>query len=139
MCHQSVGLIARDLEASGIPTVSLTSALSITTSANPPRAVFLDYPLGHTAGPPNEPHTQLAIARSALSAFTSITEAGGVHYLDHVWPHDWKDEARALADHRSPRHDTPQYQSEADRLAAVDQYGEELACSACAFSEVPTR
>ena len=50
MCHQTVGLIARQLEAAGIPTVSLTSARDITAAANPPRAVFVDYPLGHTSG-----------------------------------------------------------------------------------------
>ena len=38
------------VEAAGISTVSMSNARSITAAANPPRAVYLDYPLGQTAG-----------------------------------------------------------------------------------------
>ena len=61
MCHQSVGLIARAVEAAGIPTLSMTSAWSITASVNPPRAAFVDYPLGHTTGQPHDRADQLRI------------------------------------------------------------------------------
>ena len=131
MCHQSVGLIARALEASGIPTTTLTSAWSITASVNPPRAVYTDFPLGHTAGPPDDPATQLAIARSALEAVTSIDTPGTIVPLPHRWPEPWRDTARALVDTRSERHDTPQYQTAADRDAAIDRFGEDAACSVC--------
>ncbi|HCG69701.1 MAG TPA: glycine reductase, partial [Gammaproteobacteria bacterium] len=50
---QSVGLIARALEAAGIATICLSSARSITESVGAPRAVYLDYPLGQTAGRAN--------------------------------------------------------------------------------------
>lgn len=97
----------------------MTSALSITQSANPARAVFLDYPLGNTAGPPNDPAAQLTTMRAALGAFHGLTQAGDVLVLPNVWPEpDWKMEARTLADHRSERHDTPQYQEPADKTAA---------------------
>ena len=43
MCHQSVGLIARNAEAAGIPTLSMGSALDIMQAVNPPRAAFLDF------------------------------------------------------------------------------------------------
>jgi D-proline reductase (dithiol) PrdB len=131
VCHQSVGLIARALESAGTTTTSISSAWSITAAANPPRAVFTDFPLGNTAGPPREPNTQLAIARSALSAAFSITQPGTIIPLDHEWPEAWKDEARDLIDNRSPRNDVPQYQSEADRVAAIQRHGEAAACAVC--------
>jgi len=115
----------------------MTSALSITQSANPPRSVFLDYPLGHTAGPPGDPDTQLDIMRQALAAFSELTESGAHITLDHRWASEWKTEARSLADHRSPRHDTPQYQNDADRTAAVDRHGPVAACEVCDPATTP--
>ena len=57
-----MGLIARQIEAVGIPTLSMTSALSITRAVHPPRGAFLDYPLGHTTGKANEPGLQVEVA-----------------------------------------------------------------------------
>ena len=138
MCHQSVGLIARDIEASGIPTVCMTSAWSITARAHPPRSVFLDFPLGHTAGRPHQPREQLAIMRDALDAVWTITEPGTIRPLPYSWGEPWKEAARATVDHRTPRHETPQYQSESDRQAAIEAFGAEVACAACAPERVPT-
>jgi hypothetical protein len=138
VCHQSVGLIAREIEASGIPTLSMTSAWSITASANPPRAAFLDFPLGHTSGRPDEPQEQLEIMRDALALFRTIDAPGTVAPLDYRWPEPWKDDARALNDHRTPRHDVPQYQTEDDQEAAVERFGEAVACTVCAPAEVPS-
>ena len=45
------------------------SALDILEAVNPPRAAFLDYLLGHTAGKPFDRDLQRAIAVSALDAF----------------------------------------------------------------------
>jgi len=124
-----VGLIARVIEGSGIPTVCITSAWSITASANPARAVFTDFPLGHTSGRPGDVEGQLAIARAALEAVHSINEPGTIIPLPQQWPDaSWRDEARELRDHRTDRLDTPQYQSEADREAAVAAHGESASC-----------
>ena len=117
----------------------MTSALSITRSANPPRAVFLDYPLGHTAGPPGEPDTQLDIMRTALGGFEEITESGDFRVLDQQWPEgEWKPKARELSDKRSERHDTPQYERPEDEQAAIAAHGADVACEVCAPEAVPT-
>ncbi len=139
MCHQSVGLIARELEALGIPTISMTSAASITASANAPRGALLDFPLGHTAGRPNLPDEQIAIMRDVLGLYETVTESGTITPLNYTWPGDWKPEARAPIDHRSTRYDTPQYQSAADEKLAVERYGEAIACAVCVPTDVPTR
>ena len=50
---------------------------------------------------------------------------------DSTWAEPWKDEARQLIDHRTPRMDTPQYERMSDMAAAIENHGEELACDAC--------
>ena len=128
MCHQSVGLISREIEARGVPTLSMTSAWSITASAHPPRAAFTDFPLGHTCGPPHRPDRQRDIMRQALVAFSAINRPGTIVDLGQTWGEKWKAEARRPIDHRSPRYDAPQYQTGDDRRAAVAAHGREAAC-----------
>lgn len=128
-----MGLIAREVEARGIPTVSLTSALSITASVDPPRAVHVDYPLGRTAGKPGDEASQNEIIAAALAQLADARTPGTIQRLDLRWAEtdDWKDgvmrpkpAASASAaseveveDDRSERTDVPQYQFEADRDA----------------------
>jgi len=120
VCHQSVGLVARHSEAAGIPTLCMTSARDITRAVNPPRAAFLDFPLGHTAGKPHDPEMQRQIVAGALSSFETMTAPGSVKELPFRWSEDeeWKAKAFAEGDDRAPRHDTPQYQEEEDRRRA---------------------
>jgi len=98
----------------------MSSALDITRAVNPPRAAFLDYPLGHTTGKPHEPALQRAILSQALEAFTSLTEPGSVKMLPFRWSEDqtWQATAQRGPDDRRPRYDTPQYQTEEDRQGA---------------------
>ena len=117
--------------------MSLTSALSITQSVRPPRSAFLDFPLGHTAGKPNDREGQLRILRRALGALGSL-DAGEVLMLEETWAADdvWKEEVMRPdpedpegADNRTVRHAAPQYQSDGDRAAAESQDS----CPTCVF------
>jgi hypothetical protein len=129
-----VGLIARHAEACGISTLCMTSALDITTAVNPPRAAFLDYPLGHTTGKPHEPELQREILVQALEGFTSLTTPGAAKILPFRWSEDddWKRTAMLDGDSRTPRYDTPQYQNEEDRRRAEANNPE--ACPVCEVS-----
>ena len=60
MCHQTVSLVARYLEAHGIPTVIMGCAKDIVEYVGVPRFLFSDFPLGNAAGKPNDPHSQAA-------------------------------------------------------------------------------
>ena len=115
-----MGLIARHAEAAGISTLCMSSALDITQAVNPPRAAFLDYPLGHTTGKPHAPELQREILVQALEGFTSLTTPGSVKILPFRWSEDdpWKRTAMLDGDSRVPRDDTPQYQNEEDRQRA---------------------
>ena len=99
----------------------MSSALDITRAVNPPRAAFLDYPLGHTTGKPHEPALQREILLQALEAFTSLTEPGSVKMLPFRWSGDqtWQATAQRGPDDRRPRYDTPQYQNDEDRRQAA--------------------
>jgi hypothetical protein len=126
-----VGLIARQVEAAGISTLCMSSALDITRAVNPPRAAFLDYPLGHTTGKPDEPELQRAILVEALKGFTELTTPGSIKRLPFRWSEDeaWKETAQRGPDDRRPRYDTPQYQNEEDRRRA--KAAEREACLTC--------
>jgi D-proline reductase (dithiol) PrdB len=115
-----VGLIARQAEAAGISTLCMTSALDITQSVQPPRAAFLDYPLGHTTGKPHAPALQRDILMKALEGFKTLTVPGTVLRLPFQWSEtdEWKETAQRGPDDRLPRYDTPQYQNEADQRRA---------------------
>lgn len=77
------------VEEAGIPTLSMTSALDITQAVKPPRAVFLNFPLGHQTGKPHQPELQLQIVRDAMVAFVRIDRPGTIIELPYVWnPHD---------------------------------------------------
>ena len=58
MCHQTVSLAARHLEANGIPTVIMGCARDIVEYVGVPRFLFSDFPLGNPAGRPNDPGSQ---------------------------------------------------------------------------------
>lgn len=58
VCHQSLSLIARHLEANGIPTVILGCARDIVERVGVPRFLFSDFPLGNAAGRPNDVASQ---------------------------------------------------------------------------------
>ena len=146
MCHQTVGLIARAIEDAGVPTLSMSSARDITRSAWPARSVYLDYPLGHTAGRPNQPELNASIMRDTLAAFESLTEPGAMTHLNYRWSDtdDWKDkvfvpveatesggESSEYEDDRTARHETPQYQTEDDHAAAALTHDSEE-CLVCA-------
>ena len=50
----------------------MTSAIDITQSVKPPRAVFVNFPLGHQTGPPDQPELQRKIVTDAMRAFETI-------------------------------------------------------------------
>jgi D-proline reductase (dithiol) PrdB len=66
VCHQSVSLAARALEAAGMATVVLGCAKDIVEWVGVPRLLFCDFPLGNAAGKPHDPGSQAATLELAL-------------------------------------------------------------------------
>ena len=69
VCHQTVSLVARHLEANGIPTVIIGSALDVVEHCGVPRFYFTDFPLGNPCGHPWRRDMQREILRGALALF----------------------------------------------------------------------
>jgi len=133
-----VGLIARHLEAAGLPTLCMSAAYSITRSVDPPRSVFLDFPLGQTCGRPDDPQERREIMQTALEQMSSLGP-GEIFRLPFPFADsdEWKntvmrpvqnsDGTRQMNDFRTPRLDSPQFQYDADRGAADPK------CPSCVF------
>ncbi len=71
VCHQTMGLAARALESEGIATLVMGSAKDIVEYVGVPRFLFSDFPLGNSAGRPNDIASQdftLALALKLLEA-----------------------------------------------------------------------
>ncbi len=66
MCHQTVSLAARHLEAHGISTVIMGCAKDIVEHCGVPRFLFSDFPLGNSAGRPFDVESQAQTLTLAL-------------------------------------------------------------------------
>lgn len=75
VCHQTVGLAARALEEQGIATVIMGSAKDIVEYVGVPRLLFSDFPLGNSAGRPNDPSSQDSTLRLALQLLEAVPAA----------------------------------------------------------------
>lgn len=98
----------------------MTSALDITQAVKPPRAVFLNFPLGHQTGKPNDAELQHRIVLDAMRAFETIDKPGTIVKLPYVWDPDdraWEeiDYTKGWMPERPPREDANLI--EAERVA----------------------
>ena len=73
-----MGLVARAVEEAGIPTFTMSVGLDITSQVRPPRAAFLDYPMGNECGRPRRVEEQRAILVAALRAMESMRIPGSI-------------------------------------------------------------
>ena len=73
--------------------MSLSSARSITQSVGTPRALYLDYPLGQTAGRAGDLDEQRQILELACHSFENMSHPGSIVDLPMRWSEDdaWKD------------------------------------------------
>jgi D-proline reductase (dithiol) PrdB len=85
LCHQSAGLIQRELEATGITTISLSNHPEITARVRPPRSVHVRFPTGTMFGEPGNRAQQVTVLNETLAALSVITEPGGHLALDVRW------------------------------------------------------
>ncbi|MGE5304368.1 MAG: hypothetical protein ACM3TN_13740 [Alphaproteobacteria bacterium] len=65
----------------------------------PPRAVFVDHPVGRTFGPPHDRQRSLAVLRKALAELPLFIGPGEIRDIGYQWQNDgsraWEDELRA--------------------------------------------
>ena len=92
MCHQTVSLAARHLEAHGIPTVIMGCAKDIVEHCGVPRFLFSDFPLGNPAGRPFDVPSQVQTLELALRVLESAPAARTTVQSPLRWSADaaWK-------------------------------------------------
>ena len=92
VCHQTISLTARHLEAAGIPTVIMGCAKDIVEHAGVPRFLFSDFPLGNAAGKPHDAASQAATLDLALDLLESASAPRTTVQSPQRWSDDpsWK-------------------------------------------------
>ena len=117
VCHQTIALTARHLEAAGIPTVIMGCARDIVEHVGVSRFLFSDFPLGNAAGKPHDATSQAATLDLALHLLESATAPRTTVQSPQLWSDDpsWKrdfdnietltpaDLARLCAEHEQHR------------------------------------
>lgn len=92
VCHQTLSLVARLLEAHGITTVVMGCAKDIVERVGVPRLLFSDFPLGNAAGRPHDPASQATTLDLALRLLESAPAARTTVQSPLRWSDsaDWK-------------------------------------------------
>ncbi len=92
MCHQTVSLVARHLEAHGVATVIMGCARDIVEHCGVPRFLFSDFPLGNSAGRPFDVDSQAQTLELALRVLESAPAARTTVQSPLRWSEDasWK-------------------------------------------------
>src|SRR5712691_10025524 len=94
VCHQTVSLTARHLEANGIPTVVMGCARDIVEHAGVPRFLFSDFPLGNSCGKPGDLEGQRCLIAMALDLLESAHAPRTTVQSPYRWAEDssWKED-----------------------------------------------
>ncbi len=121
MCHQTVSLTARYLEAHGIPTVILGSAKDIVEHCGVPRFVFSDFPLGNSAGKPNSAVSQAETLELALKVLESAPGPRTTVQSQQRWTDDpsWKLDFQNVE--RIPQQELARRRAEFDKIKEIGQ------------------
>ncbi len=80
-----MGLIAREIERAGIPTVTLSVVREASVRTPGPRNVFVPFRLGQIFGEPEADVQQRAVLMDALAAFAQVTRPGAILDLPYRW------------------------------------------------------
>lgn len=81
-----MGLVQRVLEASGIPTVTLSMIPDLTRAVGVPRLAGISYPMGRPLGKPHDADGQRAVLRATLELLSTATGPDAYIELPFQWP-----------------------------------------------------
>lgn len=81
-------VLARVIEASGIPTVTVTMMPVLAEKYRTSRVLGVEYPFGHSFGMPGDNTMQRETLLAALDLLTNADEPGTVVHHPREWPVD---------------------------------------------------
>lgn len=76
LCHQTLGIIARAIDASGIPSMLISVDRSVTDKVRAPRTAYYDGEFGSVAGKPNWREYQLRVLDESLRWIETFDQPG---------------------------------------------------------------
>ena len=79
-------VLARWIEAAGIPTVVVTMMPSVAEERRAPRIVGVEFPFGHPFGMPNDTAMQRRVLALGLRVLAGAAHSGTRVDLDLEWP-----------------------------------------------------
>ncbi len=92
----NVPVLARSVEAAGIPTVTVSMMPGVSQRRGAPRVVGVPFPFGQAFGPVGDAATHRRVVEAALDLVETANEPGARVDLDElVWPVDRKTAYRA--------------------------------------------
>ncbi len=80
-----MGLIQREIEHAGIPTIGISIVREYSEKVKPPRTVYLHWPFGHPLGEPFNKVQQRVVLAETFAALYAITEPGSIIDLPYRW------------------------------------------------------
>jgi hypothetical protein len=81
-----VPVLARRIEAAGIPTVVVTMMPLTARQLGSPRVVGVEFPFGHSFGRPGDRRTQRLVLETALGVLAGAADVGTRVDIDLEWP-----------------------------------------------------
>jgi D-proline reductase (dithiol) PrdB len=76
LCHQTLGILARVVEAAGIPTMEVSVDRNLTDRVRPPRSAYYKGEFGSVAGKPNFREYQLRILDESIRWIETFDQPG---------------------------------------------------------------
>lgn len=98
-----MGLLAREIEASGVTTVGLALVKEVAVAARAPRFLYLHWPFGHALGEPGNAAQQRTVLHDMFSMAVTAQRPGSVIDLPYRWRRevyretiDWRTPSQAV-------------------------------------------
>ena len=88
-------MLARWIEAAGIPTVVVTMMPDVADALLAPRVVGVEFPFGHPFGMPGDRKTQRRVLETALTVLSGAARPGTRVDVDAEWPLPLRESYRA--------------------------------------------
>jgi len=76
LCHQTLGIIARSIEESGIPTMMISVDRDLSDRVRPPRSAYYKGEFGSVAGKPNFREYQLRVLDESIRWIETFDQPG---------------------------------------------------------------
>ena len=108
-------MLARTFEQAGLSTILVTNMPFWAERVGVPRALAVEFPFGHTLGPPGDAIFQHRILEQALHVLETAQAPGEIVHSPEAWPFD---PAQAMKDWQ-PETPSPVIQYMAPRLREI--------------------